>query len=93
MRTSWTCDQTRVTFFTDSLLLQHVMRKQLRSFSDLEVYSVILVAVVVSAIVTYQADVSGVLLWSTAFVSTLFAAAAFFAGLLVLKRYQQDTDG
>jgi len=82
-----------VTFFTGRLLVQHVLKEQLRSFSDLEVYSAILVAVVVSAIVTYQADVSGVLLWSTAFVSTLFAAAAFFAGLLIWKRYQQDTDG
>jgi hypothetical protein len=82
-----------VTFFTRNLLVQHVLRKQITNFSDLEVYSAILVAVVVSAIVTYQADVSGVLLWSTAFFSTLFAAAAFFAGLLILKRYQQDTDG
>jgi len=82
-----------VTFFTHNLLVQHVLRKQITNFSDLEVYSAILVAVVVSAIVTYQADVSGVLLWSTAFFSTLFAAAAFFAGLLILKRYQQDTDG
>lgn len=82
-----------MTFFTRNLLVQHVLRKQITNFSDLEVYSAILVAVVVSAIVTYQADVSGVLLWSTAFFSTLFAAAAFFAGLLILKRYQQDTDG
>jgi len=81
-----------MTFFTDSLLVQHVLRKQITSFSDLEVYSAILVAVVVSAIVTYQADVSGVLLWSTAFFSTLFAAAAFFTGLFAFKRYRQDTD-
>ncbi len=64
----------------------------MKSFNDVEVYSAILVAVIVSAIVTYHADVSGVLLWSTAFFSTLFAVAAFFTGLLGLKRYQQDAE-
>ncbi len=65
----------------------------MKSFSDVEVCSAILIAVVVSATVTSQIDVSGVVLWSAAFFSTLFAAAAFFAGLLVLKRYQQDIEG
>ena len=69
-----------------------MLRERVKSFSDVEVYSAILVAVVVSAIVTHQADVSGVSLWSTTFLSTLFATAAFFAGLLILNRYQQDTD-
>ncbi len=51
-------------------------------------YTAILVGIVVSSIVTYQANVTGINLWVTAFLSTLLAATAFLIGVLILNRSQ-----